>query len=164
MTSRHHVWNSAITLLVVSSCISTTRTPSRSVEDTAAEFLRAYAAGNHDAVMRVIADDSIHVYGSDVAEVVTTKAGLQAMFDADQQLWRGTASFGSMRNVSSVAAGSLVTLFFDAPFIVGGHPEVIVRFATVWRRDGASWKLVQSTNVVPTVGQSAAELLLHSTR
>jgi ketosteroid isomerase-like protein len=164
MTRRHHLWTPAIILLAVSSCISTTRAPSRSVEDTAAEFLRAYAAGRRDAVMSVVADDSIHVYGSDVAEVVTTKAGVQAMFDADQQLWRGTARFGSMRNVSSVVAGSLVTLFFDAPFIVDGHPEVIVRFATVWRRDGARWKLVQSANVVPTVGQSAAELLHGSTR
>jgi ketosteroid isomerase-like protein len=164
MTRHHPFWTPIFTLLAVSSCISTTRAPSRSVEDTAAEFLRAYAAGHRDAVMSVVADDSIHVYGSDVAEVVTTKAGVQAMLDADQQLWRGTARFGSMRNVSSVAAGSLVTLFFDVPFIVDDHPEVIVRFATVWRRDGARWKLVQSANVVPTVGQSAAELIHGSKR
>lgn len=124
---------------------------------TARTMLDAYAAGDRAAVQASL-DREIHVYGSDRQEVASTPAGFMALYDTDQRLWRGGASFGPMQNVSLVSDGRLAGLFFDREFTVGGR-GTLVRFATVWRREKAGWKLVQSANVAPTAGQSGAELL-----
>lgn len=41
----------------------------------------------------------------------------------------------------------------------GGEQTVVVRFAMVWKKTPQGLKLVQEMNTVPTVGQSAKELL-----
>lgn len=100
-----------------------------------------------------------YVYGSDEAEFIVGRDALEHMFANDIRLWQGTAKFGALRNVSSIRSRDLATMFFDVPFSVGGRPSVTVRFAMVWRREPDGWRLVQSSNVVPTKGQSAEELL-----
>ena len=45
----------------------------------------------------------------------------------------------------------------DAAEFLAGR-TLPIRFATVWRKEGGAWRLVQSSNVVPTTGQSAADL------
>ena len=122
-------------------------------------FIESYAKVDRAAVLAQIDPEAIHVYGSDVAEFVSDRAGLEAMLANDGRLWGDTASFGAMTNVSIVRSRNLATIFFDAPFTVGGRPPVPVRFAMVWRKVGARWLLTQSSNVVPTVGASAADLL-----
>ena len=137
--------------------LAATRSPQAEVVTTARTMLDAYAAGDRQAVAAGL-DREVHVYGSDRREVAATPAGFMTLYDTDQKLWRGAASFGPMQNVSLVSDGRLAGLFFDREFTVGGRTTV-VRFATVWRLEKAGWKLVQSANVVPTFGQSGAELL-----
>lgn len=128
------------------------------LQQTVASFLASYAKGDKAAVEAQV-DPAVHIYGSDVAEAYSGLAGFDRMFNEDVQLWRGGARFGPMRNVSLVRDATLATIFFDAPFSVGSSPPVPVRFAMAWRLQNGAWKLVQSSNAVPTVGQSAGDLL-----
>jgi hypothetical protein len=121
-------------------------------------LLDAYAKGDKPAVMAVM-DPDIRLYGSDVAEIYSGRESALKMFDLDTRLCGGAAHFGDLRAISEFRSGDLATLFFDVPFSVASRPEMIVRFATLWRYSDGAWRLIQSANMVPTVGQSAEELL-----
>jgi ketosteroid isomerase-like protein len=121
-------------------------------------FLDAYARGDREAVLALTAPD-ITVYGSDAAEVFHGHTEVASMLANDQKLWGGPANIGPMEHVTVAQAKDIVSIFFDASFSAGGRPALPVRFAMIWRRLGGKWLIVQSSNVVPTVGQSA-ELLL----
>jgi hypothetical protein len=121
-------------------------------------FLDAYVSGNWPAVESALSHKSFSVYGSDVSEFATTMPELKAEFDADQKLWHGAATFGETSQVSQFVDGPVAGLFFTREFKVGSQ-TVNVRFATVWHLEDGHWKLVQSANAVPTVGQSASEIL-----
>ncbi len=130
-------------------------------DDVAAQtrvFLDAYARGDRATVMSMAAPEIVF-YGSDVAEVFRGSAALKKMIDDDQKLWNGTAKVGRMEEVSVVRAGELAVIVFQAEFTVGDRAAVPVRFAMTWRKMGGRWLLVQSSNAVPTRGQSARELL-----
>ncbi len=122
-------------------------------------FLDAYARGDRQRVLALIDRAAIVVYGSDAAEVFRGAADVESMLSNDLRLWGGTAQIGPMDHVTVIETKNLTSLFFDAPFSAGGRPPLPVRFAMVWRRSGKKWLLVQSSNVVPTQGQSAAQLL-----
>lgn len=132
--------------------------PCQAPVEAAKSFLTAYVSGDKARVLAMTSDRDLHVYGSDESEVFSGKAALSRMFDLDQKLWSGVARFDGVRNMSAVCEGDLASLIFDDTFILGER-RVPVRFAQTWRREDGAWKLVQSSNVVPTVGQSAAELL-----
>jgi hypothetical protein len=121
-------------------------------------LLDAYAKGDEPAVMAVI-DPNIRLYGSDVAEIYSGREGAGKMFDMDTRLWGSDARFGDLRAISEIRSGDLATLFFDVPFSVANRPEILVRFATLWRYSDGAWRLIQSADMVPTAGQSAEELL-----
>ena len=104
-------------------------------------------------------DPNIRLYGSDVAEIYSGREGAGKMFDMDTRLWGGAAHFGDLRAISECRSGDLATLFFDVPLRVASRPERVVRFATLWRYSDGAWRLIQSANMVPTVGQSAEALL-----
>jgi ketosteroid isomerase-like protein len=131
---------------------------STGVEAAARDFLDAYGRGEETKVLSMLTEGELSVYGSDAAEAVTGREVFTRMFEDDQKLWGGKASFGPMTHVSSAHAGRLATLFFDTDFLLGGN-ALPLRVATVWRKEHGGWKLVQSSNVVPTRGQSAGELL-----
>lgn len=132
----------------------------RSVAKHVDALLRSYAANDVDAVVALLDDDFV-LYGSDVKEVVRTRDQLRQLMADDFLLWR-TASFGELTDLDVRVQGTLATAHFHAPFSAGGRPAVVVRFATTWRRAADGWRLIQSANTVPTVGQSAAELLRKS--
>ena len=121
-------------------------------------FLDAYAHGDSDKVLPLL-DPGIAIFGSDAAEVSVGTDAASTLFTNDQRLWGGPAHIGEMKNVSLIRQGNLASIFFDADFSAGGRPPVPVRFAMVWRLTSGKWLLVQSSNVVPTQGQSAADLL-----
>jgi hypothetical protein len=148
------------TLLIMSAiaAVPSVRAAEPNLESVAMAFLNAYAAGDWKTVQAALSKHDVHVYGSDVAEFAAGEAGVKAMFDNDQKLWRGGGRFGAASQLSSVTSGRLATLFFNRVFEVGGQ-EMVVRFSTVWRLESGSWKLVQSSNAVPSKGQSAAEIL-----
>lgn len=128
-----------------------------SVETTAQAFMTAYAAGDWPTVERLLSKRDLHVYGSDSAEIMVGVDAVHALFVADHRLWAGTSSFGAMTDVSVIRSDSLASVFFNAPFSVGGR-TLPLRVATVWRLEDGGWKLVQLSNTVPTTGQSAAAL------
>jgi len=132
--------------------------PSSQLVETIQAFLGAYASGNEALVLSYLTAGQPHVYGSDAAEFVDSREGCLEMLRADQRLWGHGATFGPLRNVSEERSRDLASIFFDTDFLLGGH-AVPVRFAMTWRLEHGAWKLVQSSNVVPTVGQSAALLL-----
>ena len=121
-------------------------------------FLDAYAAGDASAVLSLV-DPDVAIYGSDVAEVVNGKDALATLLANDQRLWQRAATIGAMTHVSIVTNDRLASLVFDAPFAIAGGPSRTVRFSMLWRRGSGGWRLVQESNAVPTVGQSAADLL-----
>jgi ketosteroid isomerase-like protein len=145
-------------VLFVSPVAAQSQPHPRDVIDATRGFLDAYARGDAAAVDAVLAD-AVVVYGSDRAEVFRGKPAVRELLKADQQLWRGSATIGEISDLSIVEDGDFASLIFQAPFAVGGRPPMTVRFSMVWRRTPQGWRLVQSANTVPTVGQSAAELL-----
>jgi hypothetical protein len=106
-----------------------------------------------------MADPGITIYGSDVAEVFHGREALATMMTNDQRLWSGHATIGDLKDVSVRQSGGLAVIFFQADFTVVGRLAVPIRFAMTWQLRDGRWLLVQSSNAVPTKGQSAAELL-----
>jgi SnoaL-like domain len=151
---------SVFVLLIVSALavVPMVRAAEPNLESVAMAFLDAYATGDWKTVRAGLSKHDVNVYGSDVSEFGIGEAGVKAMFDNDQKLWRGSGRFGAASQLSSVTSGRLAALFFNRVFEVGGQ-KMVVRFSTVWRLESGAWKLVQSSNVVPTKGHSAAEIL-----
>ena len=150
----------ALLLLIASVCAVEAKAQSECtapVCQAAMQFLDAYAAGDEAVVMAALSQGPLHMYGSDVSEVADDRAGVKKIFDADQKLWQKSASWGAASHVSSVMKGDMSSLFFDRVFKAGGR-EVVVRFAMVWVKEGDAWRLAQSSNTVPTTGQSAEQL------
>lgn len=148
-----------LTLIILLTLTPTAWCQNSAIEKQTQTFLDAYAKGDQKAVLDLIDQENITVYGSDVAEFAHGSDAVLKMLANDQQLWGGSAHIGKMEHVSLVQDHSLASIFFDLPFSVGGRPPVAVRFSVIWRREGKRWLLVQSSNVVPTEHQSAAELL-----
>jgi ketosteroid isomerase-like protein len=123
-------------------------------------FLDAYARGDRATVLHLIDGDAVTIYGSDAGEIFRGRAGVARMLDYDHRLWGRAARIGPMDHVSVIERGEFASIFFDAPFTLPGRPRIPVRFAMVWQREAGEWRLVQSSNVVPTEDRSAA-LLLH---
>lgn len=128
------------------------------IKDQTRQFLDAYAHGDLKMVLSMTAP-TITVYGSDIDEVFTGKAGVKKMLQDDMKLWNGSAEIGEMQRVSVVEKGDFASIFFNATFRLQGRDPMPLRFAMVWQRSEKGWKLVQSSNVVPTQGQSAEKLL-----
>jgi ketosteroid isomerase-like protein len=128
------------------------------VQQATRAYLDAYTSGDRAAILAVLDEQSV-AYGSDAAEVHRGREQVMKMFDDDMKLWGKTARIGEMSDVSVAQAGALRSIFFQAPFSVGGRPPLMVRIAIVWERVRGGWKLRQSSSSVPTHGQSAAELL-----
>jgi hypothetical protein len=122
-------------------------------------LLDAYAKGDRPYLKAHI-DPTFNGYGSDLAEVVHGPAAFDHMLEQDLQLWGGSAHIGAMRDVSLVQQKDFASIFFNADFSLPNQKPIPLRFAMVWHRVHGSWLLVQSSNVVPTQGQSAAELLV----
>jgi hypothetical protein len=128
------------------------------LENSARRFLDAYGRGDEAQVMSMVTAGDFHAYGSDAAEAIEGREAFRSMLADDQKLWGGKASIGPMTHVSAIQSGKLATLFFDAEFSLSGR-TVPIRFATVWRKEHGAWRLAQESNVVPTTGQSAGEIL-----
>jgi ketosteroid isomerase-like protein len=156
---RHSVFCLLVATVLLTACATAPHTSDVSLQTTVESFLAAYAAGDRGKVFALLAEKESYVYGSDEAEFVVGREAAERLFDNDTRLWQGSAEFGTLRNVSTLQSRELATMFFDVPFSVGGRPPVTVRFAMVWRRGANGWRLVQSSNVVPTKGQSAEDLL-----
>lgn len=124
-------------------------------------LLALYSHKDIIGVMSLVGDGNIVVMGSDLSEVCTNRQQVEEMLRNDFQLW-DSAFFGDLRNMFIQRSGDLVTAFFDVPFTLrrdGNEQSVVIRFATVWRKTRNGLKLVQSSNTVPTIGQSARKLL-----
>jgi ketosteroid isomerase-like protein len=122
------------------------------------QLLAAYASNDVDSVLRLCDAASVVVYGSDASEIARGAAALRDMMAADFKLW-GAASFGEPTDLDVRQDGNLASAFFNVQFTVGGQRPVPVRMAMVWHRMRGEWRLIQSSNTVPTVGSSAIELL-----
>jgi ketosteroid isomerase-like protein len=151
----------AIAIAAAIALTSASRAGEPELQRTVVTFLDSYANGDKAAVLASVAPD-IRMYGSDSAEFYSGIDGVSRMFDDDMKLWGGAAKFGTLQDVSTVQEGDLETIFFDVPFSVGLRPPVPVRFSMVWRLKPDGWKLLLSSNVAPTVGQSAADILKNS--
>lgn len=130
---------------------------SPTVVEEANAFMEAYASGNWEAVKSHLSEH-VFIYGSDISEFAESAEGFKTIFDNDQKLWRGAAHFGDISQVSTFAEGRVASLFFTREFKLG-TTVLRVRVATVWHKERGRWKLVQSSNAVPSVGQSAADIL-----
>jgi hypothetical protein len=128
------------------------------IRPLAEQFLDSYVRGDQKQVLSMV-DPEITMYGSDRSEFLHGANELSEMMRIDQLLWQKTARITDLCNFSEVSTGSLATLFFDATFTAGNRPPMPLRFATVWKKKHGKWFLVQSSNVVPTEHQSAAEIL-----
>jgi hypothetical protein len=124
-------------------------------------FLNSYAGGDKAAVIATV-EPNVHLYGGDLSQTYNGVEGAAEMFDHDMRLWGGAAKFGTMWHVTAVREGNLETIMFDIPFTAGRSGTVTVRFAMVWHLEGDTWKLAQSSNCVPTTGQSAGDILKHA--
>jgi ketosteroid isomerase-like protein len=164
--SRHGVFWLMVTLSFVgvgSARLALADSSADVVAKRAQELLSAYSSNDQTAVLAMLDTHDLTVYGSDIAEVVKSRAEFAQLMIDDFALWK-TAAFGPMQDVSIRVKGELATAFFDVQFSAGGRPPAWVRFATVWRSVKGRWLLTQSANSVPTVGSSAADLVRPSSK
>ena len=136
------------------SCGAQAQNPQQLLRD----YLDAYMRGDEAAVVQRLAPD-VTMYGSDSAEVVHGVEGVRKLMAQDQKLWHGAARLGAIEHLTTSTSENLVVMFFDSTFEMGKMPAMPLRFAMTWRKEHGRWLLVQSSNVVPTVHQSASELL-----
>jgi hypothetical protein len=134
------------------------RSAQAAVHERVDELLRRYAANDEDGVAAMLDPQHIAIYGSDASEVVHSVDELRQLMRNDFALW-GTASFGAIQDFDFRTDGTLATTFFSVPFTPGPMQPLQVRFSMTWRNVDGQWLLTQSANAVPTVGQSAADLL-----
>jgi hypothetical protein len=127
------------------------------LETNVRALLAAYAANDQTGVLRFADPQELTVFGSDIAELIRTPGQLRRLMDDDFAVWH-FVRFGEIRDLDIRISNDLATAYFHVPFSVGGRAELIVRFATTWRRRDGGWKLTQAANTVPTVGSSAREL------
>jgi len=128
------------------------------IQNCTQDFLEAYVRGDDKAILPLIDQNNVTMYGSDVAEVAHGADALVKLLSADQRLWGGTAHIGAMRNVTLIQDRKLASIVFDVGFSVGNRPPMPVRVTAIWKREGKHWLLIQSTNAVLSEHQSAAEL------
>lgn len=121
-------------------------------------FLAAYAGNDVEHVIAMTDAHDLSIYGSDLAEFCTNRSCLRDMLASDFRLW-GSARFGAIEDVTVVSDGHLAVIFFNVPFFVGGGGATPVRVAMVWRKVNGAWLLSQSSNVVPTQGSTAKDVL-----
>ena len=136
-------------------------TPQDNLPSRLREFLDMYARKDIVGLMSLVGDDSMVVMGSDLSEVCTSRPQVEELLRNDFRLW-DSASFGPLSRVFIHQSRNTMSAFFDVPFTMrrgGNEQTVVVRFATVWGRTARGLKLIQSMNTVPTVGQSAKDLL-----
>ena len=124
-------------------------------------FLDAYANGDRDGIASLIDPRRITMYGSDKAEFAQGAEAVYKLMSEDHQLWGRAVHFGAMEHESLVREGSMASIAFDIPFVLGGRPPIPIRVVAIWKREGKRWLLVQSSNAVVTEHQSASELLQH---
>ncbi|MFL6548229.1 MAG: nuclear transport factor 2 family protein [Povalibacter sp.] len=156
-------WVSAAFILSACSSNSTrddshNKANSEQLRARAEALLHRYASNDPEGVVALIDSNDFTMYGSDISEVVHSTDELRALMRNDFLLW-GTASFGELKDFDSREDGNLATTFFTASFKPGSFTSLPVRFSMTWRKHDGQWLLTQSSNTVPTVGQSAAELL-----
>ena len=120
--------------------------------------LDAYAKGDR-SYLKSHLDPTFTAYGSDLAEVIHGPAAFDHMLEQDLLLWGGPVHIGTMRDISLVQHKDFASIFFNADFSLHDQKPLPLRVAMVWHRSHGHWLLIQSSNVVPTQGQSAAELL-----
>jgi ketosteroid isomerase-like protein len=154
-------------VLLTASCLAVLPARATGGDDDAIKagvrrLLKAYSDKDLPGVMALVAPDEILMMGSDLAEISDTREKVEAILKDDFLLWT-TASFGHIAALSIKSSGGLASAFYEVPFTVkrgSGRPEtLVVRFATVWRLQNGEWKLIQLMNAVPTVGESAKEML-----
>jgi hypothetical protein len=122
-------------------------------------LLDRYAANDQKGVIAMLDPNRITIFGSDLKEVVKTNDAVSRLMTDDFTLWH-SAKFSDVRDVDVRMSDRMATTFFVASFYPGGSPNPVpVRFAMTWRNANGEWLLTQSANSVPTVGQSAAEIL-----
>ena len=113
-------------------------------------LLHAYSSKDVPAVMSML-DPRAAMYGTATSEFYTTPSGIERLLQADYSRWT-SSSFGDPRDVTVETSGDLQTIFFDTPFtaayVDGQKRTFVIRFATVWRKEGGHWLLIQSMNAV----------------
>ncbi|MEO8811959.1 MAG: nuclear transport factor 2 family protein [Caulobacteraceae bacterium] len=144
-------------LLALSPLAANAASPESEITVQTRRFLDAYALGDQITVLSDVSPD-VSVYGGDIAEMFNGVAGVRRMMEGDQKLWGGSAKIGAIQNQSIVCAPKLCATTFEAPFSLGSSAPIRVRFSMVWRRTAKGWRLAQSANSTPTVGQSAEAL------
>ena len=121
-------------------------------------FLDAYASDDVDRVLAMTDPRRISLYGSDVAEFCEGADCVRRTMADDFALWK-TARFGAPEQITVRREGRLASIVFNVPMSIGGRAELPIRMSLVWRREGGAWRLTQASNVVPTRGSSAADIL-----
>ena len=125
-------------------------------------LLDAYGKKDAARLVSLFDEKDVLMMGTDASEVADTKAEVEKLLSDDFQLWK-TSEFGEFVNFYAAFSGKTATAFFDVPWQAqlpnGETRSFLIRFASGWRKKGGEWKLLQIMNSVPTVGQSAAEIL-----
>ncbi|MBV8489511.1 MAG: DUF4440 domain-containing protein [Candidatus Eremiobacteraeota bacterium] len=126
-------------------------TPDAALMPSINQLLNAYSAKDVDGVLAMLASPAA-VYGSAEKEVYTTPDGFATLLSSDYRQW-DSSRFGEPFNMNVRTFGDTATAFFDAPFTMNIHGQVVtvtIRFATVWVLQKGQWRLAQIANFAPT--------------
>ena len=124
-------------------------------------LLDDYAHKNVASIVSMLDDGGVLMMGNDIAEVAPSRAQVAQLLENDFALWK-SSEFGEPRSFFVQTGGDMATATLDVPWTAqtaAGSRTFVIRLVTVWHHSGGGWKLTEIVNYVPTVGQSAAEIL-----
>jgi ketosteroid isomerase-like protein len=128
-------------------------------------FLAAYESKDMNALVKMLSTSKEFLYfGSDIAEVNQSTADFQNQIDQDWKLF-DKISFGEIRNLSIriSSAGDLAAAVYEIPVaadINGIQTKFMMRMSQIFLNENGLWQLVQGMSSIPSVGESAVELIV----
>jgi ketosteroid isomerase-like protein len=128
-------------------------------------FLTAYENKDMNSLVKMLSTSRDFLYfGSDIAEVNQSTSDFQNQIDQDWKLFDST-HFGEIRNLSIRISdsGDLAAAVYEIPVtagINGTSTKFLMRMSQIFLNEGGLWQLVQGMSSIPSVGESAVELIV----
>jgi len=128
------------------------------------QFVKAYEARDIELALGFISTaEDLLVFGTDQAEVITSRSDFEKQLTDDMQLFESIKS-GERKSLSIQISncGDLASAYYELPFEVtvsGETSTFLLRFAQTFRNEHGDWRIVQSLASSPSTGQSSAELV-----
>ncbi len=127
-------------------------------------FIVSYQKKDLSTILSMLSSSNDFLFfGSDLAEIVKSKADFQNQLIQDWKLFE-SIQFGDLRNVDILISnsGDFANSIFEVPMkaVISETPSSItIRMDLCFLKEDRVWKIRQALVSIPSVGQSSSELV-----